>query len=196
MKSNLEERVLVNFRVNGNPLGYEVKLGSNASYRGIFSHTKEGKALDRALRVESNPPAGDDKSSSTKLHDSCTTGTIQATFYEAICDVGKQPTRKRTTCRTRRKRSDKISVVAPDKVLVGVPVAVSRGDYVESRPNQSNNDGPKKKYLKGAVLSRVEVKYSDTLEIKDTDTKYLGRSQSVPPKQCAEGQLHRLSPLL
>jgi hypothetical protein len=179
VKSNLEERVLVNFRVNGKPLGYEVKLGSNASYCGLFSHNKEGKSRDRALRVESNPSTDDDKTSSTKNFQessSSTTGTIQATFYEAICDVGNQSTKKRTRT-VRKQRSDKLSVV---------PVA--GGDYVESRSSKPKKDGPpKKRYLKGAVLSRVEVKYSDTLEINDTATKPANerRSRSVPRQRAA-----------
>lgn len=185
VESNLDERVLVNFRVNGKSLGYEVKLGSKASYCGLYSHNKEeGESLDRALRVEESSSSSNPADPTTAV--ASATGIIQATFYEAIYDDCQRrrsnDSASKRASRTVLKRGAQDTITKKSSIVV--KDAAVGGDHVE--PRKKHKDSSKGKYRKGAVLSRVEVKYSDTLEITDQSEKPLDRwfreqrAQSVP----------------
>lgn len=158
VKSNMEERILVNFRINGAALGYEVKLGPKASHCGKYRNI-EGESLDRALRIAPTRGSGFN-----------TTGTIQATFYEAIYERSQNRRRsesvRRNSSGRRLERSFSLQNIAI-------------GDHSETRPRVAS----KRKYSKGRVLSRVELHYSDTLEAaprRSANATRERRARSVP----------------
>jgi hypothetical protein len=146
-----DERVLVNFRINGAKLGYEVKLGDKASHCG-----QKGRALQVVQDHTST--------------DFSTVGTIQATFYEAVTNSSRRPQRRSTEQVTRFSETR-----MGGRRCLSLPDFAALGDHSETKARV----GSKKKYTKGRVLSRVELKYTDTLEPAPR-RKLADRSKSVP----------------
>jgi hypothetical protein len=129
----VDERVLVNFRVNVVTLGNEVKLGEKASHCG-----QKG----RALQIVQDH-------TSTDLFS--TVGTLQATFYEAVMNSQQRPQR-------RSSEQDKAHFQHEGRS----PTLLFSSDFCQQRRsgrNYSNKSGLEEEVHQGqsSLESRVEI---------------------------------------